>query len=538
MGIGRNDRVAIVLPNGPEMAAAFVAIAAGATTAPLNPAYKADEFDFYLTDLNAKALVIQQGMDSPARAVAAARGIPVVELVPDADGPAGDFTLQRRRGARRHARRRPARRRRRTSRWCCTPRAPRRGRRSCRCARPTSPPPPTTSARTLRADAGRSLPQHHAAVPHPRADRGRAVLARRRRRRCAARRASTRSASSPGSSEAQPTWYTAVPTMHQAILGRRRATGRSIARGRLRFIRSSSASLPPQVMAELEETFGVPVIEAYGMTEAAHQMATNPLPPRPRNPARSASPPGRRSRSWTTTARSCRRARLGEVVIRGRNVTAGYENNPDANATAFTNGWFRTGDQGVLDDRRLSAPHRPAQGDHQPRRREDLAARGRRGADGPPGRRAGASPSPCRTTSSARRSPPRSCCARAQAATERELRDFAAHAARRTSRCRARSCSSTRSPRAPPASCSASAWPRSSACSAMKIAIFGAGAIGGFLGAKLAAAGRGGDASSPAARIWRRCRRTACTLISGGETITVRPRCVADRRRGRARRTT
>jgi acyl-coenzyme A synthetase/AMP-(fatty) acid ligase len=57
MGIGRNDRVAIVLPNGPEMAAAFIAIACGATTAPLNPAYRAEEFDFYLSDLNAKALV-------------------------------------------------------------------------------------------------------------------------------------------------------------------------------------------------------------------------------------------------------------------------------------------------------------------------------------------------------------------------------------------------------------------------------------------------------------------------------------------------
>ena len=78
MGIGRNDRVAMVLPNGPEMAAAFVAIACGATTAPLNPAYRADEFDFYLSDLNAKALLIQQGMDSPARAVATALRIPII----------------------------------------------------------------------------------------------------------------------------------------------------------------------------------------------------------------------------------------------------------------------------------------------------------------------------------------------------------------------------------------------------------------------------------------------------------------------------
>src|SRR5580658_8438664 len=92
MGIGRNDRVAMVLPNGPEMASAFVAVACGATTAPLNPAYRADEFAFYLGDLNAKCLVIQQGMESPARAVAAERGLPIVELVPSG-GAAGDFTL-------------------------------------------------------------------------------------------------------------------------------------------------------------------------------------------------------------------------------------------------------------------------------------------------------------------------------------------------------------------------------------------------------------------------------------------------------------
>jgi acyl-CoA synthetase (AMP-forming)/AMP-acid ligase II len=93
MGIGRNDRVAMVLPNGPEMAAAFVAVATAATTAPLNPAYRADEFDFYLSDLGAKCLVIQQGMESPARAVAAQRNIPIVELVPNETGAAGDFTL-------------------------------------------------------------------------------------------------------------------------------------------------------------------------------------------------------------------------------------------------------------------------------------------------------------------------------------------------------------------------------------------------------------------------------------------------------------
>ncbi|MFX7329172.1 AMP-binding protein, partial [Acinetobacter baumannii] len=84
--------------------------------------------------------------------------------------------------------------------------------------------------------------------------------------------------------EAHPTWYTAVPTMHQAILSRASRNKEIIERYPLRFMRSSSSSIPPQVIRELEETFGAPLIEAYGMTEASHQMASNPLPPRARKP--------------------------------------------------------------------------------------------------------------------------------------------------------------------------------------------------------------------------------------------------------------
>ena len=79
-GITRNDRVAIVLPNGPEMATAFLGVASSATSAPLNPAYRASEFDFYLSDLNTKALLIWNGFDSPAREVAQAREIPILEI--------------------------------------------------------------------------------------------------------------------------------------------------------------------------------------------------------------------------------------------------------------------------------------------------------------------------------------------------------------------------------------------------------------------------------------------------------------------------
>jgi acyl-CoA synthetase (AMP-forming)/AMP-acid ligase II len=92
-GIGRNDAVAIVLPNGPEMAACYMACASGVTSAPLNPAYRADEFEFYLTDLQAKALIVERGSASPAVEVARRLGVRLIELVPRAEGGAGDFDL-------------------------------------------------------------------------------------------------------------------------------------------------------------------------------------------------------------------------------------------------------------------------------------------------------------------------------------------------------------------------------------------------------------------------------------------------------------
>jgi acyl-CoA synthetase (AMP-forming)/AMP-acid ligase II len=149
--------------------------------------------------------------------------------------------------------------------------------------------------------------------------------------------------------EVRPSWYTAVPTMHQAILSRAERNREIIQRGRLRLIRSSSSSLPPQVMEALENTFHVPVIEAYGMTEASHQMASNPLPPHARFPGSVGVAAGPDVATMDDKGNLLSAGELGEVVIRGRNVTQGYEANPDANAKAFTNGWFRTGDQGVID---------------------------------------------------------------------------------------------------------------------------------------------------------------------------------------------
>ena len=149
--------------------------------------------------------------------------------------------------------------------------------------------------------------------------------------------------------EIHPTWYTAVPTMHQAILTRAGRNAEVIKGNPLRFIRSSSSSLPPQVMAELESTFGAPVIEAYGMTEAAHQMASNPLPPAARKPGTVGLAAGPEVAIMDAGGKLLTKGETGEIVIRGPNVTPGYEANAKANAEAFTNGWFRTGDQGVMD---------------------------------------------------------------------------------------------------------------------------------------------------------------------------------------------
>ena len=345
MGIGRGDRVAMVLPNGPEMAAGFVTIASGATTAPLNPTYRADEFDFYLSDLNARALVILRGMASPAREVAARRAIPVIELVPGER--AGEFTL--------------------------APEIPLTG----AAARP-GPAQSDDVALVLHTSGTTSRPKivplRHVNVTAS-AYHVAASLALTPDDVClnimplfhihgliAATLASLAAGASlsctPGFNafkffawfeEVRPSWYTAVPTMHQAILGLASRHGAAIKAGRLRFIRSSSASLPPQVMAALEEAFGVPVIEAYGMTEASHQMASNPLPPRAHHAGSVGLAAGPEIAVMDEGGALLPPGALGEVVIRGRNVTAGYENNPGANASAFTEGWFRTGDQGVLD---------------------------------------------------------------------------------------------------------------------------------------------------------------------------------------------
>ncbi len=148
--------------------------------------------------------------------------------------------------------------------------------------------------------------------------------------------------------ETKATWYSAVPTIHNLLLSRANSERPQGAEG-LRFIRSCSASLPPEMMAQMEQVFGVPVLEAYGMTEASHQMASNPQPPAARKPGSVGQGTGIQIGIMDEAGKLLDVGERGEVVIQGPNVVSGYENNPEANAKSFTNGWFRTGDQGFLD---------------------------------------------------------------------------------------------------------------------------------------------------------------------------------------------
>jgi acyl-CoA synthetase (AMP-forming)/AMP-acid ligase II len=345
-GVGRGDRVAMVLPNGPEMAAAFLALGATVATAPLNPAYRADEFDFYLSDLAPKALVIDAGSSSPARSVASRRGIAVIELVPRSGEPAGSFTLHSGGGVGAMA-----------SGGLADPDdIALLLHTSGTTSRPKLVP---LSQRNIMASAR----QIGASLALTAADRCLNIMPLFHIHGLIGVVLSSLAAGgsvfcTPGFNalkffawleEAMPTWYSAVPTMHQAILARAERNREIIERRRLRLIRSSSASLPPPVMAELEAAFGCPVIESYGMTEAAHQMTSNPLPPRPRKPGTVGPAAGPEVAVIDAAGGRLPAGTAGEVAIRGPNVTAGYAANPQANAEAFADGWFRTGDQGALD---------------------------------------------------------------------------------------------------------------------------------------------------------------------------------------------
>ena len=341
LGVARGDRVAYVFPNSAEAIVLFLAASTVATAAPLNAAYKEDEFRFYLADTGARAMVVPPGEGLTARR-ASPEGVVLIEGHIDDSGVMHLVSK--------------------------------------------------TSSRAT-GSAGTPGDDDIALVLHTSGTTSRPKLVPLRHRNLFASidniattyalgpadvalcvmplfhihglMASTMATLRTGGTVVVPpkfdpmsfwplakdnaaTWYSAVPTIHQMLLMRNRGE-RPPGAERLRFIRSSSSALAPETMRQLESTFGAPVLEAYGMTEASHQMASNPLPPADRRAGTVGTGTGVRIGILDDSGALVPHGDAGEVVIQGPNVIDGYANNPEANASAFIDGWFRTGDQGILD---------------------------------------------------------------------------------------------------------------------------------------------------------------------------------------------
>ncbi len=342
-GASPGTTVSIILPNGLEFVVVFLAVTCcGAVAAPLNPAYTVDEFKFYMEDASSGLAILPAG-DHQARQAAAQLGVPCV----DASLDGAQLELMRN------------------------------GQALTASVEPAAPSPDDpalflhTSGTTSRP---KGVPLTHANLVSSLAnisntygltpeDTSLIVMPLFHVHGLLGATLSTLysggtvvvpprfSASSFWSDQeaSGATWYSAVPTIHQILLQRADADGAP--RGSFRFIRSCSSALAPAVFAQLEDRFEAPVLEAYGMTEAAHQMSSNPLPPGRREPGTVGPGTGVdiAIMDMERPGELLGEDERGEVVIRGPNVMHGYRNNPDANADAFANGWFRTGDQGMLD---------------------------------------------------------------------------------------------------------------------------------------------------------------------------------------------
>ncbi len=346
LGLGRGDRIAMALPNGLEMIVSFLAASTVGAAAPLNPAYRLDEFKFYLEDTGARALIVPPTGGDEARQAAGDETL-IIEADLDNDGQVR-FSSSGMAGG-----------------IASSPRA-------------RDYPDADETALVLHTSGTTSRPKR---VPLSHINLKISARNVAETYQLAAEDvslcvmplfhvhglvASTLATLFTGGTVVVPprfnplsfwatvrdhkaSWYSAVPTIHQVLLARTKAGARPAGAEHLRFIRSCSAALPPQMMADLEERFGAPVLEAYGMTEAAHQMASNPLPPGARKPG-SVGPGTAVSIAILDEAGNLLPAgATGEVSIQGPNVFSGYEGNAEANATSFSQGWFRTGDQGYLD---------------------------------------------------------------------------------------------------------------------------------------------------------------------------------------------
>ncbi len=338
LGIGRGDRVATVLPNGLPCVVSFIAASVAGTAAPLNPGYREDEFSFFLEDTNAKILLCPPEGADAARKAAAGKNVPTYTLEMDATGvvtikdvaitkqaalPTGDDTalVLHTSGSTGRPKRVPILHRNMTAstsnivaHYDLTPKD------VSLCVMPLFHVHGLVASTlsTLQSGGTVAIPAKFNPLSFWRTVR-----------------------------DSGATWYSAVPTIHSLLL--QRATERPAGCEGLRFIRSCSAALPPEMMARMEELFGAPVLEAYGMTEASHQMSSNPKPPHARKPGSVGPGTGVKIGILDDVGNVLAAGERGEVCIQGPNVVSGYENNPEANEKSFTNGWFRTGDQGFLD---------------------------------------------------------------------------------------------------------------------------------------------------------------------------------------------
>jgi acyl-CoA synthetase (AMP-forming)/AMP-acid ligase II len=339
LGIGRGDRVATVLPNGLPAIVTFLAASVAGTAAPLNPGYREEEVSFYLEDTAAKLLLCPEDATA-ARSAAVARNVPTYAVEMDSSGYVRIATSN---GARK------------------TLSAPSGEDVALilHTSGSTGRPKRVPIKHANMAASTHNIARHYALTPE---DVSLCVMPLFHVHGLVASTLSTLlsggtvvapSKFSPLSfwrtvRDSRATWYSAVPTIHNLLLTRAGAE-RPAGAESLRFIRSCSASLPPEMMERLERVFGAPVLEAYGMTEASHQMSSNPLPPSERKPGSVGQGTGVKIGIMDDAGNMMPTGQSGEVVIQGPNVVSGYENNPEANAKSFTSGWFRTGDQGFLD---------------------------------------------------------------------------------------------------------------------------------------------------------------------------------------------
>ena len=336
-----SDRAAIVLPNGPLMASSFLSISSYMSAAPLNPSYKQEEFEFYLDDLKPKFLLVEPNSKSLAVIAAKNLNIPVFEMKISDNQPLGTFELFDKETDYKnpndydealvlHT--------------------------SGTTSRPKIVPLSNLNIFTSAVNISKSLkltaddhclnimPLFHIhgliAVLSASAKVGASV--------CASNGFNALKFLDLAETQ-NITWYSGVPTMHQAILLRAQKNSDKAKKLNLRFIRSSSASLPPAIFEQLNDIFQTPVIEAYGMTEATHQMTSNPLPPAIQKPGLVGMPAGPEICIMNDKNKKLPQGEIGEICIKGDNVTNGYENNPEANKQSFINDWFRTGDEGFFD---------------------------------------------------------------------------------------------------------------------------------------------------------------------------------------------